>query len=214
LDGAHEDVKLYKGAKKIVGAAEAFLAESCGSGLAGAPVAAAAGGAATSSSSTSSTSLEGPAPPADAEADAAVKGKGKGKGKAKQMLDVWPIHDEVGTYIGFIKVDRLREQFNAHCCQLGPPGAHDHRTATTRECRINRMATKKPLGYLIQWLRQANAYDCRDDHRDSGLLISRAEQVTCRDWLRGQEALQPLLQHEAAWNGLAWRGVDTVTEDM
>ena len=104
---------------------------------------------------------------------------------------------------GHIKVDRRRHQFNAHCYCLGPGSSQapkDHRTASMPECRMNRVAAKKPLAFLVQWLRQGNAYDTRVDHRDSHMLITKDDRQACRDWLLAQDELVEMLQLEAEWN--------------
>ena len=133
-------------------------------------------------------------------------------GKKMQDLAEFPIEDQFGNNIGFIKLDRLRHQFNAHCCQLGGSKPKDHRTAATPACRCNRTALKKPLGFLIQWLRQSEAFDNRGEHRESEGLITLELRRECRDWLRGRPELEPLMIFEAVWNGLVWRGPHTVEE--
>jgi hypothetical protein len=81
-----------------------------------------------------------------------------------QKLDEYPI-THLGTYIGIIKIDRRRQQFNAHCIQLGlPDHEKDHRMPKTPECRINRKALKAPLGLLVAWLRISHCFDGRKDH--------------------------------------------------
>jgi hypothetical protein len=65
------------------------------------------------------------------------------------------------------------------------------------ECRKNRKMKKAPLGFLIQWLRLGSCYDCRKDHKDSGMIITYKDRCECRDWLKAQPDLQELLQLEA-----------------
>lgn len=125
----------------------------------------------------------------------------------------YTIKDEAERVCGTIKVDLKRSQFNAHCCELGGAGRKDHRTSTMKECRANRTSAKRPLGYLIQWLRQGCAYENREDHKLSSMLITYDDRVECRRWLREQAELLPLLRQEAEWLGLAWAGAATVVED-
>ena len=132
---------------------------------------------------------------------------------SKQRMQEYAITDETSNFIGVIKVDLLRKAFSAHCCQLGAPALHDHRTATMQECRLHRVGTQKPLGYLVQWLRQGSAFDTRDDHKDSAMLITPDERENCRQWLRDRPAYEDLLKYEAEWNGLAWNGMGTVQEE-
>ena len=150
--------------------------------------------------------------PEAASSSDARSSAGRLQGVARQYLAEYVITDEMGTFIGTIKVDKIRKQFNAHCCQLGPPAIHDHRTRTTPECRLNRVATKRPLGYLIQWLRQSSAFHDREEHRLSAELITRADRDRCRQWLRETPELEDLMKQEAEWNGLAWEGPGTVGE--
>ena len=149
-----------------------------------------------------------------AAAKAAVKAAAKAAGGA-QGLESVSIHHN-GQYIGSIKIDRRRKQFNAHCCMLGNGALKDHRTATMAECRMNRRFASKPLGFLVQWLRQGFAYDSREDHRDSASIISMIERRECREWLQ-QEAevddkMLMMLKLEAEWLDLHWTGVATVVE--
>lgn len=124
-----------------------------------------------------------------------------------------------GESIGIIKINAKQKQFNAHCCQLGQPGScQDHRTPTMPECRMNRKARagSKPLGFLVQWLKQAHAFTNHADHMISHLLISAEERREGRKWLRRQAEIDPnillLLQKEAEFIGLPWIGVGTVDE--
>lgn len=136
----------------------------------------------------------------------------RAKNVRKHRLHEYAITDGMDNFIGVIKVDLLRKAFNAHCCQLGAPALHDHRTPTMNECRLHRVGTKKPLGYLVQWLRQGSAFDTRDDHKDSAELITPDERENCRQWLRDRPAYEDLLKYEAEWMGLAWNGMGTVQE--
>ena len=123
------------------------------------------------------------------------------------------ITDEDGQRIGVIKADLKRQQFNAHCCQLGQLGARrDHRTPTMPECRMNRVGKKQPLGFLVQWLRQGAAYIDRKDHKDSAMIISFDDRKECRLWLQGRGEMCDLLRYEAEWSGVAWAGPDSVQE--
>ena len=128
-------------------------------------------------------------------------------------LDQYAIDDADGIHIGIIKVDKKSKSFNAHCCQLGAFGCKDHRTLTVKECRLNRDHKKRLLGFLVQWLRQGHCYDDRKDHKLSTMVITSEDQRVCRDWLRGQGALENLLKQEAEWLGLAWTGPATVAEN-
>ena len=80
------------------------------------------------------------------------------------------------------------------------------------ERRRSRVYTKRPLGYLVQWLRQGYCYENRNDHKLSAMVITFEDQRLCRDWMRGQVALENLLKQEAEWLGLAWTGPATVAE--
>ncbi len=84
------------------------------------------------------------------------------------------------------------------------------------ECRMNRQAASKVLGFLVQWLRQAHAYLNHDDHMLSHLLITLEERRVCRRWLQEQAETDPgilhMLQKEAEFLGLPWTGVATVVE--
>ncbi len=147
-----------------------------------------------------------------------AKAKAKAAGLAQALMDVIiTCHLQDGRSIGSIKVDEKRKQFNAHCCQLGQPGStQDHRTETMPECRMNRKASSKPLGFLVQWLRQADAFSSHDDHLTSNLLITLEERRVCRRWLQNQAETDPgilhLLRKEAEFLGLPWIGVATVVE--
>ena len=114
-------------------------------------------------------------------------------------------------HFGFIVLDRKRKQFNAHCaCRgkaspeglaIGDSPPKDHTTATMPVCRTNVVGNKRPLGMLVQWLRQGRAFDTRKEHLDSRRIITKAERVECRAWVRAQPALLPLLQCEKEWCG-------------
>ena len=127
-------------------------------------------------------------------------------------LDQYAIDDADGSHIGIIKVDKVHKSFNAHCCQLGGCGCKDHRTPTVKECRLNRDHKKRPLGFLVQWLRQGYCYENRNDHKLSVMVITSEDQRLCRDWMHRQVALENLLKQEAEWLGLAWTGPATVAE--
>jgi hypothetical protein len=111
-----------------------------------------------------------------------------------QRLDEYLIEN-----IGMIKIDRKRGLLNAHCFCLGPPRhAKDHRTAKTPECRLNRNATKAPLGLHIAWLRIGHCFDSRKEHLDSLGIITRDEREEARQWLQSQSGrLADLLVFEA-----------------
>ena len=169
-----------------------------------------------SAASTHPARLDGDAPPAPgfpASSSTAMPCGSRPHGRPKQNLPEFVIRDEMDNFIGVIKVDLVRKSFNAHCCQLGPPAIHDHRTPTMPECRLNRVGTKKPLGYLIQWLRQSSAFDDREEHKGSADLINRADRVRCREWLRGEPSLERIMQYEAEWNDMEWSGPGTVKEE-
>ena len=106
----------------------------------------------------------------------------------------------VRTY-GYIKIDRLRRQFNAHCAQLGPPHPKDHRTPTMDECRMNRQGAKKPLAFLVQWLIQAANSDTHNEHMASKLLITYEQRLLCRDWIMEEECFAEIRRLEAEWSG-------------
>ena len=84
------------------------------------------------------------------------------------------------------------------------------------ECRTNRKAASRPLGFLVQWLRQGYAYLSHEDHMASQCIIDREDRRRCRQWLQEQAPVDPsilhLLQKEAEFLGLAWEGVQTVTD--
>ena len=104
---------------------------------------------------------------------------------------------------GHIAIDVDKKQFDAHCYCLGPGSQQapkDHRTDTQRECRLCRAGAKQPMAFLVQWLRQGHAFDCRVDHRDSQGLITQEERQDCRDWLLEQEDFVELLEREADWS--------------
>ena len=134
-------------------------------------------------------------------------------GQIPGHLDSYAIDDADGVHIGIIKVDKKHKSFNAHCCQLGGASCNDHRTLTVKECRLNRVYSKRLLGFLVQWLRQGHCYANREDHKLSTMVITPEDQRDCREWLRGQPALENLLVQEAEWLGLAWTGHATVRED-
>ena len=134
-------------------------------------------------------------------------------GQIPGHLDSYAIDDADGVHIGIIKVDKKHKSFNAHCCQLGGADCRDHRTLSVKECRLNRVYSKRLLGFLVQWLRQGHCYVNREDHKLSTMVISPEDQRECREWLRAQPALENLLVQEAEWLDLAWTGPATVSED-
>lgn len=86
------------------------------------------------------------------------------------------------------------------------------------ECRVNRKvgARSKPLGFLVQWLRQSHAFATHASHMESCLIINADDRRECRQWLRRQAETNPaildLLKYEAEFLGLPWIGVNTVDE--
>ena len=76
---------------------------------------------------------------------------------AKKVEGAGALLDFAIADIGYVKVDVRRRQFNAHCKHLGPP-RKVHRTPTCKECRKNVVSSKKPLGVLVQWLRQGDLF--------------------------------------------------------
>ena len=101
-----------------------------------------------SATSTHPARLDGDAPPAPgfpASSSTAMPCGSRPHGRPKQNLPEFAIRDEMDNFIGVIKVDLIRKSFNAHCCQLGPPAIHDHRTPTMPECRLNRVGTNKAV---------------------------------------------------------------------
>ena len=117
-------------------------------------------------------------------------------GDIEGHLDTHKIEDG-----GFINIDRKRNVLNAHCACLGPPGSPvDHRTPTMRECRLNRHASKAPLGLLVVWLRIGLGCDDRKQHfleAKEALYMDRGRRNRAREWLQGQSDLAPLLTFEA-----------------
>ena len=105
------------------------------------------------------------------------------------------------------------KQFDAHCSCLGPrgivPHAKDHTTPKVKACRMNRVAAKRPLGFLLAWLEQGFCFDNRREHYESRLIITLADRLRCRDWLESQDAnrlpgevsLKILLEKEREWTG-------------
>eukprot|EP00974_Lingulodinium_polyedra_P102596 9935118-Lingulodinium_polyedra.AAC.1 len=71
------------------------------------------------------------------------------------------------------------------------------------ECRMNRVGRKKPLAFLVQWLRQGPIFESREEHRDSQGIINKEDELRCRRWLLepAQKHLRPLLEVEAKWSG-------------
>ena len=130
-----------------------------------------------------------------------------------RILDEWG-----GECIGTIRIDEQRRQLYAYCRHLGGPGCKDHRTATTVECRLNRKpnAKTKPVGQLVQWLRQSHAFTTREDHLRSVACITPDDMTICRQWIREQALTDPgmlhLLEREASFMGVPWHGIDTVQE--
>jgi hypothetical protein len=115
--------------------------------------------------------------------------------------------------LGSIRVNTHKKQFDAHCSCLGQetaPGIfnQDHRTAKTPVCTLNRMAAKKPLGFLLAWLRLGPIYTSRADHLDISKFegfITISERRNAREWL--ETHAPELVEIEAAWNE-----VETVIE--
>ena len=69
---------------------------------------------------------------------------------------------------------------------------------------------------LVQWLRQAHAYDNHKDHSLSASIITLDDRRRCRSWLQEQALQDPgilnMLEKEAEFLGIAWDGVQTVVE--
>ena len=130
---------------------------------------AAAAAAAPSSSSTSSTRGRDktalflpvptddvlPEPPPRPVAVAARRRAVPGQRLAKYKIESY----------GSIKVDRNLGNLNAHCSCLGiDADLPDHRTPTMPECRLHRIASKAPLGFLVAWLRMGPHCASREEH--------------------------------------------------
>ena len=103
---------------------------------------------------------------------------------------------KVGKY-GFIKIDRKRQLLNAHCASLGAPGMKDHRTPTCTQCRMNRKATKAPLGLLVAWLFIGEVFDSREEHKECTAILYPDKRRDAREWLRQQPDCSVLLKFEA-----------------
>ena len=118
-------------------------------------------------------------------------------GDAQSLLEF-----SIGTH-GAIKVDLRRKQFNAHCNCLGQPEApagKDHRTETTNECRTNSVAAKRPLAFLVAWLRLGFCFDNRSDHLAAKGIITNNDIEDARKWLQEQPELKDLLDYENLWS--------------
>ena len=64
---------------------------------------------------------------------------------------------------------------------------------------MNRAAAKRPLGILIQWLRQGFCFDSHEEHLESAKIITDEEVATCRAWMMGQPHLAHLASMESQW---------------
>ena len=118
------------------------------------------------------------------------------KGMRTQHMDTFRIET-----FGIIKIDRKHKSCNAHCSCRTPHC--DHRTETMPECRMNRKGHKKPVAFLVQWLRQGHCFSSHEEHLESQGIITTADELTCRHWLLdpAQKDLRPLLELEAKWSG-------------
>ena len=59
---------------------------------------------------------------------------------------------------------------------------------------------KKPLGFLIAWLREGILWDTHDKHMESRILIKRDDRVEARQWAHAQPHLADLLEQENKWS--------------
>lgn len=123
----------------------------------------------------------------------------------RQVLDQFDIE-----VYGLIKIDRKLRSLNAHCMCQGPAPWPDHRSGhALTPCRMNRVASKRPLGLLVAWLRK-NAHPSVTDRRSHVAqvpLITKEDRDQCREWLRVQPSLAEVLAFEAEACG-----VDVVDE--
>ena len=125
----------------------------------------------------------------------------------RQTLAEYAIED-----YGHIRLDRIKKEFIAVCAHVGGEGCKDHRTPKQSSCLLRRQATRHELGHMVQWLRQAAAFDTRREHIQSVGIIKDAEACRCREWIQKQKDLETLLRFEAMWSDMTWEGPCTVME--
>jgi hypothetical protein len=170
-------------------------------------------GASTSSRSSGSGSGSGgpvPPPPPDSVAETSRRRGRWGTGASVHVPG--HLEDFLIAGHGAIKIDIKHGALNAHCNCLGQPGCpKDHRTVTTKECRLNRAANKAPLGLLICWLRSGLSFDSRKEHYEFKGTFDFESRSAAREWAKSQPQLLPILEFEAKALGCT---VATVREPL
>ena len=116
-------------------------------------------------------------------------------------------------YWGFIVIDAKYKRFEAHCGCFGAESTYlvhcpwcpvkDHRTATIPLCTMQRVGTKRPLGFLVAWLREGYLWDSHAKHLEGRVLIKREQRIEARTWLEGKPEMAALLEQEKLWCGEA-----------
>jgi hypothetical protein len=113
--------------------------------------------------------------PAGADAAAAA-----GAGGMAKRGEAWPSWGIPGTGGGTLVFDKSNNSMAAHC------GLH-------RLCRVNRVLRKKPLGFLVSFLKCSHKYDSKDAHfkaRKIDADTGPGQRILERAWLSEQPLLQ------------------------
>ena len=114
-------------------------------------------------------------------------------------------------HFGYIVLDEKNQRFEAQCGCIGSESAYtveepwlrvqDHSTDTQPVCRLHRIGSKRPLGFLIVWLREGYLWHSHAQHLEGRRTIRLADRRKARDWLEGQTGFEPLLEAEKKWCG-------------
>lgn len=100
----------------------------------------------------------------------------------------WPTFDVPG--MGKLVFDEVARSFGAHC-SLHPT------------CRVNRVVAKRPIGYLVAWLRDGTRHTSRAGHfaarmeRADGQALSLANRQAARNFALSLPSLSGALELEA-----------------
>ena len=66
---------------------------------------------------------------------------------------------------------------------------------------MKRVGSKRPLGFLIAWLRDGHLWESHATHLEGRLIIKFEHRKDARSWAEKQPHLAELLEQEKKWCG-------------
>jgi hypothetical protein len=124
------------------------------------------------------SSGEPPPPPLAEESDMPPAAKAQRLRLEGEQGDRWKVF-ELPDGIGSLHFDPFNVSYGAHC------GFH-------KQCRINRVCAKRPIGYLMAWLLAGDPNIASSTHKDVKLQRGEGEPMSLDNRAMGREYFKSL----------------------